>query len=100
MCVPIALEPRAHAPLGPTLQFTWTARLVFYSSEYHSKPPQTHVWRATRPRHTRAPMGAIFSSILTKWLQLLNRLQFVLLTCAVMYRVYLDQFVFTLGPSA
>jgi len=39
--------------------------------------------------------GALFGPVLTKWLQLLNRLQFKTRTKAVMYRVYLDQLVFT-----
>ncbi|EJF61479.1 hypothetical protein BD309DRAFT_859104 [Dichomitus squalens] len=44
--------------------------------------------------------GAIFGPILTKWLQLLNRLQFTSPTKAVAYKVYLDQFVFTPGVVA
>lgn len=44
-----------------------------------------------------APAGAIFGPILTKWLQLLNRLQFASPTKSVVYKVYLDQFVFTPG---
>ncbi|EMD42362.1 mammalian peroxisomal membrane protein-like protein [Gelatoporia subvermispora B] len=39
--------------------------------------------------------GALFGPALTKWLQLLNRLKFQTKTKAVMYRVYLDQLVFT-----
>lgn len=39
--------------------------------------------------------GAMFGPLVTKWFQFLNRLQFATPTKAVMYRVYLDQFVFT-----
>ncbi|KAI0797826.1 hypothetical protein C8Q75DRAFT_20818 [Abortiporus biennis] len=39
--------------------------------------------------------GAMFGPIVTKWFQFLNRLQFATPTKAVMYRTYLDQFVFT-----
>ncbi|KAI0659438.1 hypothetical protein C8Q70DRAFT_1053806 [Cubamyces menziesii] len=39
--------------------------------------------------------GAIFGPILTKWLQFLERIKFSSPTKAVLYRVYLDQGVFT-----
>ncbi|KAI0673299.1 hypothetical protein C8Q78DRAFT_1124225 [Trametes maxima] len=39
--------------------------------------------------------GAIFGPILTKWLQFLERLKFSSPTKGVVYRVYLDQGVFT-----
>ncbi|KAH9939086.1 uncharacterized protein BXZ73DRAFT_44278 [Epithele typhae] len=44
--------------------------------------------------------GAIFGPLLTKWLGLLNRLQFSTPNKAVMYKVYLDQFMFTPGVIA
>jgi len=39
--------------------------------------------------------GALFGPLLTKWLQVLNRLQFSSPVKSVMYKVYLDQSVFT-----
>jgi len=42
--------------------------------------------------------GIMFAPILTKWYQLLNRLQFSTPTKAVIYRVYLDQVAFS--PAA
>ncbi|KAI0080582.1 hypothetical protein K474DRAFT_1657734 [Panus rudis PR-1116 ss-1] len=44
--------------------------------------------------------GALFGPAVTKWFQLLNRLQFRSPTKAVLYRVYLDQFVFSPGVVA
>ncbi|CAL1704231.1 unnamed protein product [Somion occarium] len=44
--------------------------------------------------------GALFGPLVTKWFQLLNKLQFSSPTKAVAYRVYLDQFLFTPGIVA
>lgn len=39
--------------------------------------------------------GAMFAPVMTKWYQLLNRLQFKTPTRALIYRVYLDQAIFS-----
>jgi len=41
--------------------------------------------------------GCLFGPLLTKWLQILNRIQFSSPVKAVAYKVYLDQAVFTPG---
>ncbi|KAL5495889.1 SYM1 [Sanghuangporus weigelae] len=58
---------------GRKYDFARTARLAFYG-------------------------GALFGPIMTKWYQLLNRLQFASPTKALVYRVWLDQAVLT--PAA
>ncbi|KAI0698639.1 hypothetical protein C8Q76DRAFT_756953 [Earliella scabrosa] len=69
------LAQQAFEKKGANHDFMRTARLSFYG-------------------------GAMFGPLLTKWLQLLNRLQFSSPTKAVAYKVYLDQFVFTPGVIA
>ncbi|EIW74980.1 hypothetical protein CONPUDRAFT_112921 [Coniophora puteana RWD-64-598 SS2] len=60
---------------GKNHDFARTARLTFYG-------------------------GALFGPAITKWFQVLNRIQFSSPTKAVVYRVWLDQFLLTPGAVA
>lgn len=43
------------------------------------------------------PPGCLFGPAVTTWFQFLNRLQFATPRRAVVYRVYMDQFMFAPG---
>ncbi|KAI0758673.1 hypothetical protein C8Q74DRAFT_258415 [Fomes fomentarius] len=70
---------------------------VLAQQAFEKKGANHDFWRTARLSFYG---GAIFGPVLTKWLQLLNRLQFSSPTKAVAYKVYLDQFVFTPGVVA
>ncbi|KAJ7918536.1 hypothetical protein B0H13DRAFT_288219 [Mycena leptocephala] len=74
---------------GKEHDFARTARLTFYGGDILA------LFLSVRMLNSYS--GAMFGPAMTKWYQLLNRIQFKSPTKAIVYRVWLDQCVLTPG---